>query len=157
MNNHHYKTNLTWTGNKGEGTSNYRSYDRNHTIEMENKPAIAGSSDPVFRGDKSRHNPEDLLVAALSACHMLSYLHVCAEEGVVVTAYSDEATGTMQETKDGGGHFTEVRLNPVVTVRDQSMVVKADQLHHKAHERCYIAGSCNFPVNHYPICHTEHA
>src|ERR1700712_2700684 len=103
---HHYQSSLTWTGNKGTGTSNYRSYERSHNIAIENKPLIEGSSDPAFRGDGTKHNPEELLVASLSACHMLSYLHVCAEAGVVVIAYTDDATGTMEETGDGGGHFT---------------------------------------------------
>lgn len=149
---HHYKTSVTWTGNKGTGTRDYRSYDRSHIIELENKPVIEGSSDIAFRGDKTKYNPEDMLVASLSACHMLSYLHVCAMEGVIVTAYTDEATGTMEETKDGGGHFTEVELKPVVTVSHESMIDKANELHHKAHQNCYIASSCNFPVRHHPTC-----
>lgn len=151
---HHYQSSITWTGNKGTGTSHYRSYERSHSIAIDNKTLIEGSSDPAFRGDKTKHNPEDLLVASLSACHMLSYLHVCAEAGVVVTAYTDDATGTMEETAGGGGHFTEVKLNPVVTVSNEAMMEKANHLHQEAHERCFIASSCNFPVRHYPTCHT---
>ncbi len=154
---HYYKSKITWTGNKGTGTSNYRSYERSHNIAIENKTLIEGSSDPVFRGDKTKHNPEELLVASLSACHMLSYLHICAEAGVVVTAYTDDATGTMEETAGGGGHFTEVKLNPVVTVSNEAMMEKANQLHHVAHERCFIASSCNFPVRHFPTCHAAPA
>lgn len=154
---HQYKTSITWTGNKGTGTNDYRSYERSHSIALDNKPMIEGSSDPAFRGDKTKHNPEDLLVASLSACHMLSYLHICAMAGVIVTAYTDDATGAMEETADGGGHFTEVKLHPVVTVSDESMIDKANQLHHQAHERCFIANSCNFPVRHYPTCHINHA
>src|SRR4051794_37491141 len=109
---HQYGATIVWTGNRGTGTSQYRAYERSHTIAIEGKAVIAGSSDPLFSGDKTKHNPEDLLVAALSGCHLLCYLHACAEEGVIVTAYMDRAMGTMVETEDGGGHFTEVRLNP---------------------------------------------
>ncbi|MDB5247969.1 MAG: OsmC family protein [Segetibacter sp.] len=149
---HHYSLNLKWTGNKGDGTTNYRSYDRSHLISIEGKSGIAGSSDPVFRGDKTKYNPEELLVAALSACHMLSYLHLCSEAGVNVIDYVDNATGTMEETPNGGGKFTEVVLYPTVTVSDESMVTKANQLHHSANELCFIANSCNFPVRHQPSC-----
>lgn len=137
------------------GTSNYRAYERSHTISAENKNEILASSDPVFRGDKTKHNPEELLLAALSGCHLLSYLHLCAVAGVVVTGYTDHATGTMVETENGGGHFTEVMLNPVVTVADASMIDKATELHEKAGELCFIASSVNFPVRHNPICKIE--
>ncbi|MFM9950769.1 MAG: OsmC family protein [Saprospiraceae bacterium] len=152
---HHYKLTIQWTGNKGTGTSHYRAYERNHSILVDNKVEILGSSDPAFRGDKTRHNPEEFLVAALSSCHMLSYLHLCAVAGVVVTDYVDHATGTMVETADGGGHFTEVTLNPVVTVTEQSMFEKANELHKKASELCLIANSVNFPVHHLPVCKTS--
>ena len=148
---HHYKATTNWIGNRGTGTSEYKAYDRNHDIKIDGKPPLLCSSDPHFRGDKSRHNPEDLLVASLSGCHMLSYLHLCAVNGVVVTAYSDEATGTMEENPDGSGQLTEVILNPRVTVTEQSMQAKATELHHKAHQLCFIARSVNFPVKHKPI------
>jgi organic hydroperoxide reductase OsmC/OhrA len=151
---HNYTITIKWTGNTGEGTSNYRAYERSHTIIADNKAAISGSSDPVFRGDKTKHNPEDLLVASLSACHMLSYLHLCAVAGVIVIDYIDNATGTMVETPDGGGHFTEVTLNPIVTVTESSMVVKANELHKKANELCFVANSVKFPVHHGPTCKT---
>ena len=147
---HQYRLTVKWTGNRGAGTSDYRSYGREHTINAENKVEISGSSDPVFRGDPTLYNPEEFLVAALSTCHMLSYLHVCVLNGVIVTDYFDNATGTMAETPDGGGHFTEVVLNPVVTVKEEAMIEKADQLHHKASELCFIANSVNFPVRHQP-------
>ena len=147
---HQYRLTVKWTGNRGAGTSDYRSYGREHTINAENKVEISGSSDPVFRGDPTLYNPEEFLVAALSTCHMLSYLHVCVLNGVIVTDYFDNATGTMAETPDGGGHFTEVVLNPVVTVKEEAMIEKADQLHHKASELCFIANSVNFPVKHQP-------
>jgi organic hydroperoxide reductase OsmC/OhrA len=139
-------------GNKGEGTSDYRAYDRNHTIQIEGKPDLYGSSDPTFRGDKSRHNPEDLLLAALSACHMMSFLHVCVNAGVIVTAYKDNATAEMLVNPDGSGHFTSVTLHPVVAVAKQEMTSNLDELHHKASKLCFIANSVNFPVRHEAAC-----
>jgi organic hydroperoxide reductase OsmC/OhrA len=149
---HNYQIKIRWTGNSGEGTSNYRSYERSHTIQAGEKVEIHGSSDPAFRGDPDRYNPEELFVASLSACHMLWYLHLCAEAGVVVTAYEDQATGIMEEAADGGGMFREVKLFPVVTVADRSMTAKANMLHGKAHQKCYIANSVKFPVLHNPVC-----
>jgi organic hydroperoxide reductase OsmC/OhrA len=149
---HDYKLTVRWTGNTGTGTSNYKAYDRSHTIEIENKADISGSSDPAFRGDKTKHNPEELFLASLSSCHLLWYLHLCAEAGVIVTDYVDNATGIMVETVDGGGHFTEVTLNPIVTVAEKSMIEKASELHKKANELCFIANSVNFPVRHEPTC-----
>ena len=151
---HNYNATIKWTGNRGTGTDHYRSYDRSYQISIENKPGIAGSSDPVFRGDKTKHNPEDFLLAALSSCHMLSYLHLCAEAGVIVIDYTDHATGLMVVTSQGGGRFTEVTLNPTVTVAAQHMVDKANELHIKANELCFIANSVNFPVRHNPIAKT---
>lgn len=145
---HHYQATIKWTGNKGTGTDNYRNYERSHSIDIDNKATVLGSSDPAFRGDKSKHNPEDLLVSSLSACHMLVYLHLCAEAKVIVTGYVDNATGIMVETSNGGGHFTEVTLNPTVTVTEESMIKKANELHKKANELCFIANSVNFPVKH---------
>ncbi len=148
---HHYKTTIEWTGNQGTGTDNYRNYERSHTISVENKPIIEGSSDPAFRGDKTKHNPEDMLLSSLSSCHMLWYLHFCSVEGVIVTAYTDNATGIMVEETNGSGHFSEVTLNPTVTVSDENMIEKAKELHHKANEFCFIAKSVNFPVKHIPV------
>ena len=152
MSKHQYTTHIRWTGNQGTGTSEYRAYSRNHEITAAKKSApIAGSSDPHCRGEAARYNPEDLLVASLSACHMLSYLHLCAINGVVVTAYEDEATGVMRENKDGSGEFTEVMLRPRVTVTAASDRTRAMQLHEEAGELCFIARSVNFPVRHEPI------
>ena len=151
---HHYKSTVQWTGNKGAGTDGYTGYERSHQISIENKPDILGSSDPAFRGDKTKHNPEDLLVSSLSACHMLWYLHLCAEAGVVVIDYIDHATGIMTETEEGGGRFTEVTLNPIVTVLEESMIDSANELHAKANERCFIANSVNFPLHHNPMTKT---
>ncbi len=149
---HNYNLTIKWTGNTGTGTSNYREYERSHTIIVDSKPNILASADPAFRGDKTKHNPEELLLASLSSCHMLSYLHLCAMSGVVVTDYVDNATGIMTETPNGGGHFSAVTLNPIVTVTENSMIEKANELHKKANELCFIASSVNFPVHHNPNC-----
>ncbi|MGV3638270.1 MAG: OsmC family protein [Flavobacteriales bacterium] len=152
---HQYALTMEWTGNLGTGTEHYRSYKRDHRINIDGKAELLGSADPTFRGDPGRHNPEDLLVAALSACHMMSYLHVCAINGVVVTAYVDHATGTMETSSDGSGRFLVVTLHPEVTVHDEAMIPKATELHHKAHELCFIANSVNFPVRCVPNTRTE--
>jgi organic hydroperoxide reductase OsmC/OhrA len=154
-NRHHYETTTTWTGNRGEGTAGYRSYDRAHQTDTTGRPPILASSEPAFHGDRQRWNPELLLVAALSQCHLLAYLHRCAVSGVVVTRYVDAATGSMAETPNGGGHFEEVVLRPVVTVRSQEMVERARALHEEASERCFIASSVNFPVRHEPEVRVE--
>ena len=151
---HNYKLTVKWTGNNGTGTSNYKEFERNHSILVDDKVEILGSSDPAFRGDKTKHNPEDLLVASVSACHMLWYLHLCAVAGVIVIAYIDNATGIMIENANGGGKFTEVTLNPTVTITDISMTEKANELHKKANELCFVANSLNFPVYHKPTCIT---
>jgi len=142
---HTYRAVVTWTGNRGTGTSGYRDYGREHEIAAGGKPVIAGSSDPAFRGDASRWNPEDLLVGSVSACHKLWYLHLCAEAGIVVTAYVDEAVGTMVEDAAKGGYFTQIALNPVVTIA-RGEPAKAVALHAEAHAKCFIANSVNFPV-----------
>jgi organic hydroperoxide reductase OsmC/OhrA len=143
---HRYQTQVVWTGNLGQGTASYRGYERSHEIIVEGKPPISGSSDPAFRGDKTKHNPEELLVASISACHMLWYLHLCAEASIVVTHYLDQAVGTMLETEDGGGRFAEVVLKPVVTITPSSDKKQAEKLHEQAHQFCFIANSMNFPV-----------
>ena len=142
---HHYRVDVEWTGNRGSGTDGYRNYSRDHVIRVAGKPELAGSSDPTFRGDAARHNPEDMLVAALSACHMLSYLHMATVAGVVVTAYTDAAEGSMV-TEGDGGRFVEVVLRPVVTIGAASDPAKAAAAHEAAHHACFIANSVNFPV-----------
>lgn len=149
---HQYKTNLEWTGNRGSGTSGYRAYDRDHIISIDGKADIHGSSDPAFRGDPNRHNPEELLVASLSSCHMLCYLHLCADHRITVVQYTDIATGVMVEDHQGGGRFSEVNLHPVVHIKEEDQYMLAITLHEKAHKMCFIAGSCNFPVKHHPSC-----
>jgi organic hydroperoxide reductase OsmC/OhrA len=147
---HTYELTVTWTGNLGSGTSGYRAYDREHEVTAHRRPVLLGSSDPSFRGDARRWSPEQLLVAALSQCHMLWYLHLAADRGVVVTEYTDHPVGVMTEDAVGLGQFTEVRLRPVVGVADASMVAPARSTHAEANARCFIARSVNFPVVHEP-------
>ena len=148
---HRYDAKVTWTGNRGAGTIGYTAYGREYRVSIDHKPDILGSSDAAFRGDATRHNPEELLIASLSACHMLWFLHLCAEADVVVTSYVDEAVGAMEEHEKGGGQFVEVSLHPVVTVSERWMLDQATELHMKAHEHCFIANSVNFPVRHFPV------
>lgn len=143
---HRYHVTVEWTGNLGIGTSGYRDYDRRHEITVEGKPVIPASSDPAFLGDPARWNPEDLLVASISACHMLWYLHLCAEAGIVVTEYVDRAEGMMAEGRGGAGRFTRVTLKPEIAVKLGADLDKARALHHEAHAKCFIANSVNFPV-----------
>ncbi|MCQ4118478.1 OsmC family protein [Rhodococcus tibetensis] len=150
MKTHHYSLAVTWTGNRGSGTTGPSSYDRDHLVSATGKPDLAGSSDPSFLGDAGRWNPEELLVASLAQCHMLWYLGLAAAAGVVVVDYRDEPAGSMCEHPDGAGEFTEVVLHPVVTVTEESMTQLAGQLHSRAHAQCFIARSVNFPVSHRP-------
>lgn len=150
MKHHYYNATLTWTGNRGTGTSEYRAYERSHDIDIKGKPTIEGTSDSAFRGDPTKHTPEDMLVSSLSSCHMLWYLHLCAVNGVIVTDYVDQATGVMEENKDGSGQFIGVALNPVVTVASADMVERALALNHDATRKCFIARSVNFDVYHKP-------
>jgi organic hydroperoxide reductase OsmC/OhrA len=146
MKQHKYEIRMEWTGNDGEGTKAYKSYRRDHVIKSAGKPEIPGSSDPSFRGDPSRYNPEELLVASLSSCHMLWYLHLCAVNHIVVVDYRDEASGLMRENEDGSGEFLQVNLRPLVKVRPDADHAKATELHHEAHRLCFISRSVNFPV-----------
>ena len=143
---HHFEAKLTWTGAAQGGTRSYESYSRDHLIEIPGKPPLQGSADAAFRGDAARHNPEDLLVMSLSACHMLTYLAEAARAGVQVLAYSDQASGTMQ-LHEGRIRFTEASLKPRVVIAASSDPALAQRLHEKAHADCFIANSVNFPVN----------
>ena len=148
---HTYSATVTWTGNRGDGTAGYKTYTRDHDIACPGKPVIRGSADPAYRGDAARHNPEDMLVAALSACHMLWYLHLCSAAGVVVTAYEDAAEGVMQtHPPEGAGEFARVILMPRVTITADSDADAAAHLHQKANANCFVARSVNFPVDHEP-------
>jgi len=143
---HRYEATVLWTGNRGTGTSSYKDYSRDHEIVSGTKPVISGSSDPAFRGDATRYNPEDMLIGSISACHMLWYLHLCATSKVVVIGYEDKADGVMIEDAGGGGRFTAATLRPRVVVTKASDVDRARALHDEAHAKCFIANSLNFPV-----------
>lgn len=149
MTDHHYALALTWEGNRGTGTSGYRDYGRQVLLRADGKPDLLGSADPTFRGDADRWNPEELLVAALSQCHLLSYLHSAVNHGITVVAYEDSPVGTMAQAGHGG-HFTDVLLRPRVTITDAAQVELAREIHHEASENCFIAQSVNFPVRHEP-------
>jgi organic hydroperoxide reductase OsmC/OhrA len=148
---HTYRVTVEWTGNLGRGTASYTGYGRDHTISAGAKPPITGSSDPAFRGDPARWNPEDLLVAAISACHKLWYLHLCATSGISVVSYRDEAEATMVEDANGAGRFVSAVLRPRIVIRTDDDIEKAARLHHEAHEHCFIANSVNFPITCEPV------
>lgn len=156
---HRYEAGLTWTGNEGSGTSDYRSYGRSYTVSIAGKPDLQGSADPTFRGDAALHNPEDLFLAAIAGCHMLSYLALCARRGIRVLAYEDKASGVLT-LEGGGGRFTEVAVNPVVTVAggtdgaDGTDLELAERLHETAHEQCFIAASVSVPIRCNPTIRT---
>ena len=152
---HTYEVGVRWTGNRGTGTSGYRDYGRDHLIEAGTKPAIEGSSDPAFRGDAERYNPEELLVASVSACHMLWYLHLCATAGITVTGYEDYPLGTMSENADGSGRFTSVVLRPRIALSAGADRERASALHAEAHRACFIANSVTFPIECEPMFITE--
>jgi organic hydroperoxide reductase OsmC/OhrA len=148
---HNYHISLKWTGNLGPGTLTYRGYTRDHTIFADGKHSISASSDKAFRGNPERYNPEEMLVASVASCHMLSYLHLCVVNGVVVVEYADNPTGKMLESADGSGRFEKICLNPVIVVTEKAMIAKAIDLHHNANKVCFIANSLNFPIKHLPI------
>lgn len=147
---HAYALTVEWTGNNGVGTAGYREYRRDHVIRAEGRPALLASSELAFRGDPTRYNPEELLVASLSSCHMLWYLHLCATVGVHVVDYVDHVEGVMITDVDGSGRFAKVVLHPQVTVAHRIMIPGARDLHDQAHVNCFIANSVNFPVLHRP-------
>jgi organic hydroperoxide reductase OsmC/OhrA len=149
MSEHRYATHLEWSGAAQGSTKTYAGYSRDHTIAAGGKPPLLGSADPTFRGDASRYNPEELLLAALSACHMLSYLALCAREGIAVVSYRDDAVAAMAE-KAGAGRFTSATLRPVIEIDDER-VERATLLHDEARAQCFIANSINFPVEHEPV------
>ena len=145
---HHYTMRLVWTGNRDDGTATYRSYDRSYTISINNKADFYGTADPVFRGDPTKHNPEELFVMSLSSCHLLSYLHLCAVNGIVLTDYEDDAKGSMEEDDVKGGYISDVTLNITMRITDISKKKLAEELHHQANKLCFIANSVNFQVKH---------
>lgn len=147
---HDYAVVVTWQGNRGTGTSDYRAYGREHTVTAVGKHQISGSADRTFHGDADRWNPEEMLLAALAQCHMLSYLHVATSHGVVVVAYEDAAIGELEVTGDGGGHFTSATLRPRVRIADPAQIDLANRLHAEASAKCFIAASVSFPIGHEP-------
>lgn len=155
--NHEFVTAVLWTGNRGEGTSSHRDYDRTWSIVTDGKPVLPCSNDPRLGGDASLHNPEDLLVSALSSCHMLWYLHLASRAGIVVTAYCDEPIGVGESDPDGTGRFVEAVLRPRVRVREGTDLQRAEQIHHEIHRHCFIARSINFPVRCEPSFESEPA
>lgn len=150
MKNHNYQIDLYWTGNIGQGTQSYMSYKRKYTVRVKGKPDFIGSSDPAFRGDSSKHNPEELFLMALSSCHMLWYLHLCSTNQITVVEYKDPAEGIMLEEQSGAGRFTSVILKPTVVIREKEKLELAEKLHHEANKMCFIANSCNFMIQHEP-------
>ncbi|KGA01551.1 peroxiredoxin [Cobetia amphilecti] len=156
---HQYSVELEWTGNCGDGTRHYTAYERDFVAHVSGKPSLEGSADRAFRGDAARWNPEDMLVASVSACHKLWYLHLCAEAGIRVMTYHDHAEGTMQEgtpaaddkqqaeNQGEAGRFTSIVLRPEITPAAGDDIALAHELHHRAHALCFIANSLNFPVS----------
>ncbi|MBB4634217.1 OsmC family protein [Longimicrobium terrae] len=151
---HAYAARVVWEGNTGEGTARYTGYGREYHVEIGGKPELRGSADPAFRGDAALHNPEDLFLASISACHMLFYLALCARRGIRVTSYEDDAQGTMR-VDAGGGRFEEVTLRPMVTIDGGNDVELALRIHDEAHASCFIANSCAFPIRRAPTVRTR--
>jgi organic hydroperoxide reductase OsmC/OhrA len=149
---HLYPLKITWTGNSGVGTVKYDAYTRNFTIENEKKEILHCSADAPFLGDNTKYNPEDMMVASISSCHMLWYLHLCADAGIIVTSYTDDAVGVLHLPDSGSGYITEVTLHPIVIITDETKIEQAIALHHKANEKCFIANSVKFPVYHKVTC-----
>jgi organic hydroperoxide reductase OsmC/OhrA len=143
----HYYSKLVWSGAALGATKSVEAYSREFRAEINGKSALLGSADPAFHGDPALHNPEDLLMVALSACHMLSYLAVCAHAGILVASYEDSAVGTLAR-RDGRLRFIDVLLRPKVMLGDGSDIAKAKAMHEKAHDICIIGNSVNFPVRH---------
>ena len=155
MKQHNYALKINWTGNSGSGTNSYKSYERSFEVSVDGKEIINGSSDPSFNGDKTKYNPEELLLASISSCHMLWYLHLCADDGIIVTGYIDNAEGIMVENDNGGGKFEQIILKPVISVTENSMIEKAIILHAKANKLCFVANSVNFRISHQPVILTN--
>ena len=147
---HDYTSHIVWTGNRGAGTADYRAYDRTWNIAVPGKPVIACSNDPLLGGDPGKMNPEDLLLSALSACHMLWYLHYASDAGIAVQAYEDSPQGRAEMGPGGAGRFTLVTLRPRITVPAGTDLAQAEAIHHRIHKVCFIARSVNFPVDYAP-------
>jgi organic hydroperoxide reductase OsmC/OhrA len=146
---HEYTAHLTWTGNQGAGTATYDGYGRSYRVTIDGKPELRMSADASFRGDATMYNPEDLFLASISGCHMLSYLALCARRGVSVIEYEDYSSGILR-LEGGGGSFEQVTIAPVVTIADGRHAALAAELHDRAAECCFIANSCRVPIHHRP-------
>ena len=155
MKQHNYALKINWTRNIGSGTNSYKSYERSFEVSVDGKEIINGSSDSFFIGDKTKYNPEELLLASISSCHILWYLHLCAYDGIIVTSYIDNAEGIMVENDNGGGKFEQVILKPVISVTENSMIEKAIIQHAKANKTCFTANSVNFRISHQPVILTN--
>ena len=147
MKQYQFQSKIEWTGNTGSGTFDPRSYDRSHTISVPTKKqVIEASSSSFFRGDESKLNPQELFLSSIASCHLMKYLHYCAENGIIVLAYEDHAEATVEENEDGGGKFVSVLLKPKIIVSEQNMVSEAIELHKTIGDKCFVANSCNFPI-----------
>ena len=150
---HNYTIQMTWTGSEGKGTVDYRSYTRSYTIAADGKPDLLGSADAAYMGDASRWNPEEMLLGALSSCHMLWFLHLCTMQKIVVLDYQDAPQGVVEVDATGSGTFTEATLRPKITLISDEKLSIAHQLHEQAHKKCFIANSLNFPIKIEPEFH----
>lgn len=150
---HLFRAKAIWTLKKKD--ENIKSYSRNHSITIEGKSNLEVSAAKAFKGDAALYNPEDMLLSSLVSCHMMSYLYVCAQFGIEVLSYSDDAVATLEVNDDGSGRFTEVTLKPKVLITNANRIEEALLLHKKANELCFIANSCNFPVYHNPVCEVK--
>lgn len=155
MKQHAYTSRIRWTGNTGEGTAHYRSYRRDWEVAVPGKPAIPCSNDPLLGGNKGLMNPEDLLLSALAGCHMLWFLHLASDAGIVVTAYEDDPEGIGELSPGGAGRFVKAVLRPRITVRPGADLAEAEAIHHRIHEVCFIARSVAFPVEIEPVFTVE--
>jgi organic hydroperoxide reductase OsmC/OhrA len=147
---HDFHSTIVWTGNRGAGTRTYRGYDRTWDVAMPGKAVVHCSNDPLLGGDATKLNPEELLLSALSACHMLWYLHLASDAGIIVTSYRDEPVGHGETVRSGAGRFTSAVLRPTITVERGADIVEATAIHHRVHEYCFVARSVNFPVEYEP-------
>lgn len=148
---HEYTSHVIWTGNIGRGTESYRAYERTWDVAIPGKAVVHCSNDPLLGGDPTKMNPEDLLITALASCHMLWYLHLASDAGIVVTSYADTPVGVGEVQPTGAGKFVSATLHPHVAVRAGADLERAEAIHHEIHSVCFIAQSVNFPVSYEPV------
>lgn len=135
----HFKVQTQWQKGQLENA-------KSHVAAIASKVDLQISAAHQFKGDATKHNPEDLLLSALSSCHMMSYFYVCQQHGIDLVDYHDNATGILELRSDLSGGFSRVELNPIVTIATGTDKSLAMDLHKKAHELCFIANSVNFEV-----------